>query len=194
MPMLSNNCTLVLLCRVVANHGPDSHFVRVTIGVNVTLLLTLLVLTGNGSVVGLFVWSPEARLRGIMCLRIRGLAGSCNSHALFSSVDFKVSRNGHVTLVTRGKAKGSALLGVLANERAPSGNAVACHGSVHINYLIRRPRFTSGVAISRTYFSDGDSIMGTVGRCRRLVRGRTGSPLCTSRVRVTVTGVSHLGT
>lgn len=101
-----------------------------------------------------------------------GLAGSFKSLILFRGVSFNVTRKRHVNLVTGGKAKGAALLGVVSKGRKCSDKGVMFHHSLHISCLRRSPGCPRRLAMLRTYFRRNGDIIRLVGRCRHYVRAR----------------------
>lgn len=75
-------------------------------------------------------------------LAISRVAGICARHRLFRSTSFCLRSKRGIKVVNVGKAKGSALLGVVTKLRRPSTKGIMQTGRLIVHCLPRVPRFS----------------------------------------------------
>lgn len=104
--------------------------------------------------------------------RLRSTSGGCNARAVLSRFSLLMGPKSEVKVVKEGKAKGSALLGVLTNQVPLSSNGHVVKRAMGVTCCARRDR-----SVSR-----GGHVVRCLGRATRIIRASSNGAVSTTRV------------
>lgn len=78
---------------------------------------------------------------------VRRVSGVCKRGIVFSSTSFNIRRKSGVKVIKVGKAKGSALLGIITKRRIPSRKRIIHRGNLGVTFIPRGPAFPRKVSV-----------------------------------------------